>query len=266
MIKGLLASLLILSSATAFSAETVPASDNNQDEPVTIWFVRHGKTLLNTLDRVQGWADSPLTADGKRVAEYLGAGLKAVTFDSYYASDAGRQRETMQIIVQQLGVKNYQLNELSGLREACFGSFEGGFNRDMAAAAARQLGLSGPKELFTRMKAGTLTAEASMNALSNADPSGMTENYQQVKKRTQAALHTIIDHALKSQQKNVLVISSGTALQIMISDLTDNPQKNKPLANSAVVKLIYHQGKIDVTEIGTMKYVEAGKKSLTLAR
>ena len=37
-----------------------------QDKPVTLWFVRHGKTLLNTLDRVQGWADSPLTDEENR--------------------------------------------------------------------------------------------------------------------------------------------------------------------------------------------------------
>lgn len=266
MIKLIFASLLILSSATVFSAEKVPAPEKSNEEPVTIWFVRHGKTLLNTLDRVQGWADSPLTSDGKRVAEYLGAGLKGVTFDAFYSSDAGRQRETMGIIVQQLGVKHYQLNELSGLREACFGSFEGGFNRDMAAAGARQLGFSGPDVLFSRMKAGTLTVEASMNALASADPSGMTESYQQIKQRTQAALHTIINNALMSHQKNILAISSGTALQIMISDLTDNPQKNNPLPNSAVVKVVYHQGKIEVTEIGTMKYIEAGKKTLLPTR
>ena len=229
MLKGITASLLILASAAACSTPQAPAPVNNNDDTVTIWFVRHGKTLLNTLDRVQGWADSPLTADGRRVAEYLGAGLKDVTFDAFYASDAGRQRETMKIIVGQLG-------------------------------------LSGPDALFARMKAGTLTAEASMNALANADPSGMTENYQQVKQRTQAALHTIINNALTSRQKNILAISSGTALQIMISDLTDNPQKNKPLPNSSVVKLVYQHGKIDVTEIGDMQYIAAGKKRLTAPR
>lgn len=261
MLRKVFALLFILSSATAYSAETVtPSTDNNQ--PITIWFVRHGKTLLNTLDRVQGWADSPLTDKGRRETRYLGAGLKGITFDAFYASDAGRQRETMKLLLQQIGIESYQLNELSGLREACFGSFEGGFNRDMAAAAAKQLGLADGSALFSRMKSGTLPVEESMNALASADPTGMTESYQQVKLRTQAALHTIIDNAIANHQKNILVISSGTAIQIMISVLTDNPAKNKPLPNLAVIKMVYQNGKTEVAEIGEMKYIAAGKKAL----
>jgi probable phosphoglycerate mutase len=45
------------------------------------------------------------------------------------------------------------------------------------------------------MKAGTLPVDESQNALAAADPQGMAENYQQVKSRTQAALHTIVENA-----------------------------------------------------------------------
>lgn len=51
-------------------------------------------------------------------------------------------------------------------------------------------------------------------------------------------------------------------MQIMISDLTDDNAKNKPLANAAVVKIVYKDGKYTVPEISTMKYVEAGKQAL----
>ena len=52
-------------------------------------------------------------------------------------------------------------------------------------------------------------------------------------------------------------------MQIMISDLTSSPEKNKPLANAAVVKITYKNGQYSVPEIGTLKYVEAGKEKLT---
>ena len=39
---------------------------------ITFYIVRHGQTLLNQLDRAQGWADSPLTASGKQAAKELG--------------------------------------------------------------------------------------------------------------------------------------------------------------------------------------------------
>jgi len=39
---------------------------------VRFYIVRHGQTLLNSLDRAQGWADFPLTASGKQAAKELG--------------------------------------------------------------------------------------------------------------------------------------------------------------------------------------------------
>ena len=29
-----------------------------------LYIVRHGKTMFNTIDRAQGWSDTPLTAVG----------------------------------------------------------------------------------------------------------------------------------------------------------------------------------------------------------
>ena len=122
------------------SAATCSAAEMKDDGSINIYFARHGKTLLNTFDRVQGWADSPLTEDGIRVARYLGEGLKEVKFDRFYSSDAGRQRETIAVILKQGGLDAYRLIEVPGLREAFFGSFEGGFNKDTAAAGAQTLG------------------------------------------------------------------------------------------------------------------------------
>lgn len=244
------------------SAATCSAAEIKENQSIDIYFARHGKTLLNTYDRVQGWIDSPLTEEGVQVARYLGEGLKGIKFDNFYSSDAGRQRETMAVILKQAGVTNYHLNELPGLREAFFGGFEGGFNKDMVTAGAKQLGLKDAAEMYSKMRAGTLPIADSMNALAAADSKGTAENYQQIKERTQAALHTIVENAKARGDKNILVISSGTAMQIMISDLTDDVAKNKPLPNAAVVKIVYKDGKYDVTEIGTMKYVTAGKQAL----
>ncbi|MDU5473549.1 MULTISPECIES: histidine phosphatase family protein [unclassified Pantoea] len=233
------------------------------DEGVNIYLVRHGKTLFNTFDRVQGWADSPLTEEGLRIARFVGQGMKGIRFDRFYVSDAGRHRETIAAILQQAGVSDYQLRELTGLREAFFGGFEGDFNENMAAAAARELGLKDSAALYAGMKSGALPISETVNAIAKADSKGLAENYIQIKERTQSALNAIAESAQKAGDKNVLVVSSGTAMQIMISDLTDNPDKNKPIANGAVIKIISRDGKFQVSEIGTMRYIEAGKKMLS---
>lgn len=51
-------------------------------------------------------------------------------------------------------------------------------------------------------------------------------------------------------------------MQMMISDMTDNPNKNKPLANAAVVRISYKNGKYTVTEVGDMSYVAKGKEAI----
>ena len=49
----------------------------DKNAEVTIYLTRHGKTMLNTTDRSQGWIDAPLTPAGIEIAESLGKGLKA---------------------------------------------------------------------------------------------------------------------------------------------------------------------------------------------
>ena len=54
---------------------------------VRFYIVRHGQTLLNSLDRAQGWADSPLTEAGKQMVADIGQKLKGIDFDAVYTSD-----------------------------------------------------------------------------------------------------------------------------------------------------------------------------------
>jgi len=109
----------MLSSISAFTA-TVEENDS-----INIYFARHVKTILNTYDRVQVWSDSLLTPAGVETARYWGAGLKEIAFDRYYTSDAGRQRETIQLILKERVKPNVKVTELPYLLEIFFGGYEG---------------------------------------------------------------------------------------------------------------------------------------------
>lgn len=255
--KLLLVGILALSTAIVGCV-----SQTKDDDSITIYFARHGKTIFNTYDLVQGWADSPLTDQGIEVAKYLGEGLKNIDFDGYYSSDAGRQRETMQVILEQKGVRDYKIIELKGLREVFFGGFEGGSNAAMGQAVAKELGYSSGKAFFNDMKAGKIGTE-DIDAIAKTDPKQQAENSTQVKQRTQAALKIMVDNALKNGQRTILAISSGSAMKIMISDLTDDLAKNLPLSNAAIVKITYKNGNYIISEIGSMDYVNKGKLTLS---
>lgn len=67
----------------------------------TLYIVRHGKTMFNTIHRTQGWSDTPLTKEGEQVIHFLGKGLQHIDFKQAYSSDSGRAIQTATIILQE---------------------------------------------------------------------------------------------------------------------------------------------------------------------
>ena len=107
-----------------------------------IYVVRHGKTMLNEAKRAQGWADAPLTDEGIKVTKKLACGFKkrGIKFDYTYSSDLGRNRQTAGIILKGLGQPELSLREQQGLREVCFGTYEGEKFSKMMEDVSRNLG------------------------------------------------------------------------------------------------------------------------------
>lgn len=256
MKKWMVILMLFVSCSVSIAA---PAAEDGATDTVTIWFARHGKTWLNTLDRVQGWADSPLTEEGQQVARYLAEGLRDIPFDSYYSGDAGRQQETLQIIRTLQCDRSAPPTTLKALREVFFGGFEGLPNDEMIGAVVKKRGLTNSNQLFAEIKQGKLTLEHYLDEIAAVDPEKLAERAAEVKARMQSALREILANAQKRGEKNVLVVSSGASILTMIADMTDDARKNQPLQNAAVVKLVYQNDTLKVTEIGNMQYVNAGK-------
>ena len=74
---------------------------------VSFYIVRHGQTLLNSLDRAQGWTDSPLTDAGKQTTVELGHKLKGIDFNAAYTSDMLRM-PSIRMIQQELQSRSRQ--------------------------------------------------------------------------------------------------------------------------------------------------------------
>ena len=66
----------------------------------TIYLMRHGETLFNTMDLNQGQCDSPLTANGIQQAQAAKAWFDAqkVKFDAVYSSTSERACDTAEIV------------------------------------------------------------------------------------------------------------------------------------------------------------------------
>ena len=87
-----------------------------------LYLMRHGQTLFNTLNRIQGWCDSPLTEKGREQARQVRAYFEKhdTTFDQYYCTTTERASDTIELAT---GRSDYQ--RVKGLKEMHFGIFEG---------------------------------------------------------------------------------------------------------------------------------------------
>lgn len=93
---------------------------------ITVYFVRHGQTYLNRYNRVQGWSDAPLTAQGKEDAARAGRVLSAIDFQYAFSSDLARAMQTGRILLA--ADPNTSIKEPTpepAFREEFFGFFEG---------------------------------------------------------------------------------------------------------------------------------------------
>ena len=84
--------------------------------------VRHGETAWNRDTRIQGHTDIELNQHGRWQAERLAQALREEPITACYASDLSRAFETAQAVARLQGLP---VHSHTGLRERCFGRFEG---------------------------------------------------------------------------------------------------------------------------------------------
>lgn len=89
---------------------------------VKYYLVRHGETLFNVQNRLQGQCDSPLTEKGIAQVKETGNALKDVSFNRVYSSTSERGRDTAEILLEG---RNMSYTTDDRLKEINFGILEG---------------------------------------------------------------------------------------------------------------------------------------------
>lgn len=92
------------------------------DEVTQLVCVRHGQTAWNAEGRLQGQLDIPLDSRGQAQAEALAAALQEEDLDQVFCSDLIRCRQTLAPL---LARRSLPVAWHAGLRERCFGAFQG---------------------------------------------------------------------------------------------------------------------------------------------
>lgn len=230
------------------------------DTTITFYIARHGKTLMNALERVQGWCDSPLTKEGVEVAEYLGLGLQHIHFESVYTSDLRRTRQTAEIILQKQGQSDLPITEVFGFREACFGSYESDSNLRMWKDASLYLQYARQEDMYKDVFGGKISSAEILDAIAKLDQLEMAENFHQLESRTQNALFDIAQKkSEKGKDANILIVAHGMSIIGMLLNLGARKHLQSPLVNASVCKVLYKNGAFEVISMGDTTYVEKGK-------
>jgi broad specificity phosphatase PhoE len=249
MKRLILLSILITLSVT----QAINCFSQNSNNAVVFYLTRHGKTMLNTTDRVQGWSDSPLTPPGIEVAEYAGKGLTGINFKKVYSSDLSRARQTAQVMLAAKGDTNMEIITNSAFREVCCGSYEGATNDKMWGEIAIYLHMQ-RKDIYPKRD----NVIAGFSAMKALDTIGMAEDYYDVGKRVIKALTEIAEETANEGGGNVLVVAHGTMLNMLLAHL-DTTMDFPHMANACINKVEYKDGKFTILSVNDTSHIEKGK-------
>lgn len=187
---------------------------------VTIYLVRHGQTIFNHYNRMQGWSDSPLTEKGVGDADRAGNILKEIKFNHAYSSDTTRAMRTAKRILAanpQAKADSIQLEPYKYFRETFYGYYEG----EDSPKAWYMVGApySSPtfKDIITKY-----SLDDSKNFMKTADPFHEAENAEEYWNRITEGFDLIRDESKDGD--TVLLVSHGTTIRSIVDHFSTNDE------------------------------------------
>lgn len=222
---------------------------------VNLYLMRHGQTILNKAGRTQGWCDGVLTKEGIEVAVNVGLGLRDVQFKAAYSSDLGRAVKTASIVIREnRASKNLKLIELEGLREVYFGKYEGELEAVKLKDILDCLNVKSVKEAEEKYN----FQKEYVNICATLDETKEAEDYETAINRVMKSLETICIENSNENGGNILVVSHGGIIRLII-DYLDKSFNIRNLDNSSISTLVYENGNFKVETVNDNSYCEKGK-------
>lgn len=204
-----------------------------------LYLVRHGQTMFNCYNRLQGWSNSPLTQKGLKDADLAAQKLKNIVFAAAYCSDTTRAQITADRILSEneknTHIRPHLVSDMH-FREQCYGYFEG---QDMNMAWWAAGAPHGAKTYNEIVEKFGLAATRDM--LKEADPFHDAESDIEYWKRVEGGFKIIASNPELKDGDNVLQISHGNTLLSLMHrfapagyDLSERPQ------NGSVTRLDFN--------------------------
>ena len=234
---------------------------------LNLYLIRHGQTEYNAAGIVQGWCDSPLTAEGKAGAAQTGNAIAQAQIPTAaaYCSTSPRTAATAQIILQHAQQPQVALTPLDDLREYHFGSFERQSSRHIHQTIAQTLGYPSMEDWLADYRSGKHSNNPLMHTLHRIDPAAEQES--QFLHRLHRALQHIITNSLADSNTgslktneaqnepvapNVLIVSHGMAITALLRSINPQaiPYRSVPNASATLLRYTPSEGLQIIGEAG----------------
>ena len=214
-----------------------------------IYLVRHGETMFNQLDKVQGWCDSPLTIKGINDLKVTARALSQVRFDNMYSSDLKRAIDTVHLMkdanqVSEIG----KIKKLPEFREVFFGSFEGDDIQNTWEQVSLAAGI-GPEKDVTKI-INQVGIYEFREATKKADPRHLAENKEELDDRMVRAISVLGD--LTRNEQRVLIVSHGDFIKTLAIKYWNQSDGLHDIIfpdNGSVTRgILYNNGKFEIID------------------
>ncbi|HCL87382.1 MAG TPA: histidine phosphatase family protein [Comamonadaceae bacterium] len=207
-----------------------------QQQATRIIAIRHGETAWNVDTRIQGHLDIALNDTGLRQARRVAAALAGESVAAIYSSDLQRAWATAQAIAQTTGAP---LAADAGLRERCFGDFEG---RTFA-----QIEQESPEHArLWRKRDPEFT------------PAGGGESLTALRERVQETVHRL---AARHGGEQVVLVAHGGVMDVLYrlaTRLDLQAPRTWQLANAAINRLLWTPGGLSLVGWADTQHLEDG--------
>ncbi|QTD44856.1 histidine phosphatase family protein [Ottowia testudinis] len=181
--------------------------------------IRHGETAWNVDGRLQGHLDIPLSDHGRQQASRLAQALAAqADIDVIVSSDLARAHETARTVAGALGLP---VATEPGLRERCFGDFQGRTFAEISAALPEHA------ECWRRREPGW------------SPPGNGAESLLQFRERVARAVQAL---AAQNVGKHLALFTHGGVLDVLYRAATGlglQDARTWQLGNTAVNRLLW---------------------------
>lgn len=201
---------------------------------LNLYFLRHGQTQFNVFLRLQGWANSQLTAQGIATAENAGREFADLPLTAVYSSDLGRAVETGRLFLKQRSGETPVIQERASLREVGFGYYEGLDGRGVWNLAELRA-----REVYALPSESPISEATKLDMLHELDPAHLAESYAQFTDRLTAGIAELVS---RHEEGNLLIVSHSSAIKALFNLLDKDYQTEIDPANGSMSLMTYANG------------------------